>query len=189
MLRVVLSCVRARHVCVLVLCVVVVHGFLRALGFGIEVVADAQKSRWRALPGSKGRYIDTGLWRYSRHPNYFGEWVLWVGQFVLCANGWASMRHGGDHAGAFPFAAWLCALSPLFVYLLLNYGSGVPLLEKSSDERWGTEAAYLAYKKETWIFFLLPTRRTPASRSHDEPGLVAVPATPSATSAAEPFIP
>ena len=173
----------------LVLCVVVVRGFLRALGFGIEVVADAQKSRWRALPGSKGRYIDTGLWRYSRHPNYFGEWVLWVGQFVLCANGWASMRHGGDHAGAFPFAAWLCALSPLFVYLLLNYGSGVPLLEKSSDERWGTEAAYLAYKKETWIFFLLPTRRTPASRSHDEPGLVAVPATPSATSAAEPFIP
>ena len=130
------------------------------VGFGIEVVADHQKSVWRALPTSRGRYIDVGLWRYSRHPNYFGEWSLWLGQFLLCASAFG----GGDSRGAFVGAGWLCAISPLFVYLLLNYLSGVPLLEKKADERWGGEAAYLAYKRETWVFFLLPTRRTDASR-------------------------
>lgn len=133
------------------------------LGFGIEVLADHQKSAWRRLPPSKGRYIDVGLWRYSRHPNYFGEFVLWVGQFVLCASSWATMRNGGDQSGAFLGAGWLCVLSPLFVYFLLNYVSGVPLLEKTADERWGGEAAYQAYKRETWVFFLLPTRRTEAT--------------------------
>ena len=102
-----------------------------AVGFAIEVVADRQKATWRLLPSSKGRYIDTGLWRHSRHPNYFGEWTLWVGQFVLCA----SAFYGDDAQGAFVGAGWLCALSPAFVYFLLNYVSGVPLLEKKADER------------------------------------------------------
>jgi steroid 5-alpha reductase family enzyme len=135
---------------------------VRALGFGIEVLADNQKSAWRSLPTSKGRYIDVGLWRYSRHPNYFGEWTLWAGQFVLCASSWA-WAAGGDQGGAFPGAGWLCVLSPLFVYFLLNHVSGVPLLEKKADERWGGEAAYQAYKRETWVFFLLPAWRTAAS--------------------------
>ena len=132
-----------------------------AVGFAIEVVADRQKAAWRLLPTSKGRYIDVGLWRYSRHPNYFGEWTLWVGQFVLCA----SAFYPDDAQGAFVGAGWLCALSPAFVYFLLNFVSGVPLLEKKSDERWGSEAAYVAYKKETWVFMLLPARRTEASAS------------------------
>ena len=136
----------------------------RTLGFGIEVLADHQKSTWRMLPTSKGRYIDVGLWRYSRHPNYFGEWVLWVGQFVLCAGSWAWTEGGSDQqVGAFPGAGWLCVLSPLFVYFLLNHVSGVPLLEKKADERWGGEAAYQAYKRETWVFFLFPAWRTAAS--------------------------
>jgi len=71
---------------------------------------------------------------------------------------------GADDAGAFVGAGWLSAASPVFVYLLLNYVSGVPLLEKKSDERWGGEEAYQAYKKETYVFFLLPTHRTEASR-------------------------
>ena len=75
------------------------------------------------------------------------------------------MHNGGDHGGVFTGAGWLCVLSPLFVYFLLNYVSGVPLLEKRSDERWGSEPSYVAYKRETWVFFLLPTRRTPASKS------------------------
>ena len=129
-------------------------------GFAIEVVADRQKAAWRLLPTSRGRYIDVGLWRYSRHPNYFGEWTLWVGQFVLAA----SAFDADDRQGAFVGAGWLSVLSPVFVYLLLNYLSGVPLLERKADEKWGSEAVYLAYKKETWIFFLLPTRRTDASR-------------------------
>jgi len=131
-----------------------------ALGFGIEVTADHQKTEWRKLPSSKGRYIDVGLWRYSRHPNYFGEFTLWCGQFLLCATAFA----GNDTQGVFIGAGWLCAISPMFVYVLLNYISGVPLLEQSSDKRWGHEAAYQRYKKETWAFFLLPTgRRTPVS--------------------------
>jgi len=130
------------------------------LGFGIEVVADRQKAAWRALPTSKGRYIDVGLWRYSRHPNYFGEFTLWLGQFVLGASAFT----GDDAKGAFVGAGWLCVLSPIFVYCLLNYVSGVPILEKGSDKRWGHEEAYQQYKKETWVFWLLPTSRsTPAS--------------------------
>ena len=95
------------------------------------------------------------------HPNYFGEWVLWVGQYVLCAS---AFRVGTDTQGAFEGAGYLSALSFVFVYLLLNYVSGVPLLETKADEKWGHEAAYQAYKKETYVFFLLPTRRTAASQ-------------------------
>ena len=131
-----------------------------ALGFGIEVLADRQKAAWRELPSSKGRYIDVGLWRYSRHPNYFGEWTLWIGQFVLCASAFT----GSDAQGAFVGAGWLSALSPVFVFCLLNFVSGVPMLEKKADAKWGGEAAYQAYKKETYTFLLLPTWRTEASR-------------------------
>lgn len=131
------------------------------VGFGIEVVADRQKKLWRADPSNKGRYIDVGLWRYSRHPNYFGEWFLWVGQFVLCSSSF--FGPGAHEPGAFNGSGFLCALSPIFVYLLLNYVSGVPMLETGSDQRWGHEPAYQAYKKETWVFFLLPVRRTAAS--------------------------
>ena len=80
---------------------------------------------------------------------------------MLCA----SAFYPADAQGAFVGAGWLCALSPAFVYFLLNFVSGVPLLEKKSDERWGSEAAYVAYKKETWVFMLLPARRTEASAS------------------------
>ena len=134
-------------------------------GFSIEVVADLQKAAWRQLPSSKGRYIDIGLWRYSRHPNYFGEFTLWLGQFVLCANAF----RGDDVQGVFVGAGWLCALSPLFVYFLLNYVSGVPMLEKGSDERWGHEEAYQTYTRETWCFFVLPVWRT-ADKRQGSPG-------------------
>jgi steroid 5-alpha reductase family enzyme len=99
-------------------------------------------------------------WCPQRHPNYFGEFTLWLGQFLLCANAFT----GQDGQGAFVGAGWLCCLSPLFVLFLLNCVSGVPILEKSSDARWGEEAAYQEYKKETWSFWLLPARRTAASK-------------------------
>ena len=60
--------------------------------------------------------------RYSRHPNYFGEFTLWVGQFVLCASAFV----GDDRQGTFVGAGWLCALSPAFVYVLLNYALSLP---------------------------------------------------------------
>lgn len=106
------------------------------LGFMIEVAADYQKSRFNADPANKGKFIQTGLWSRSRHPNYFGEIVLWIGIAVIALpilQGWQ----------------WIALISPVFVTLLLTRVSGIPLLEKKADRKWGGEAAYEAYKKAT----------------------------------------
>lgn len=110
-------------------------------GFAIEVIADRQKSRFRQQ--SPGRYIDTGLWAWSRHPNYFGEIVLWTGIAVVAS----STLHGWQ---------WITLVSPLFVTLLLMRVSGIPLLEKRADERWGDEEAYQAYKARTPVLIPRP---------------------------------
>jgi steroid 5-alpha reductase family enzyme len=109
---------------------------LWVLGFGIEVVADAQKSRFSAKPENRGRFIQTGLWARSRHPNYFGEILLWIGIAVIALpvlRGWQ----------------WVTLVSPVFVALLLTRVSGVPLLEKRADEKWGGQPDYETYKKTT----------------------------------------
>jgi len=98
------------------------------LGFGIEVVADQQKTWWRAKKpeerASANPWIEEGLWKYSRHPNYFGECLLWIGVFIVSAP-------------AFRDTQWAAAVSPVFVVLLITQLSGIPLLEKSADEKWG----------------------------------------------------
>lgn len=106
------------------------------IGFGIEVVADSQKSAFRADPANKGKFINVGLWAKSRHPNYFGEIVLWLGVAIIAVpvlQGWQ----------------WVALISPLFVTLLLTRVSGVPMLERRADEKWGGQPAYEQYKKET----------------------------------------
>lgn len=106
------------------------------LGFAIEVVADSQKSRFNANPDNKGKFIQTGLWSRSRHPNYFGEIVLWVGVAMIALpvlQGWQ----------------WVALISPVFVTLLLTRVSGIPLLEKKADKKWGGQADYESYKKRT----------------------------------------
>ena len=112
-------------------------GFLLwALGFSFEVIADAQKSRFNANPENKGKFIKSGLWSKSRHPNYFGEIVLWVGVAVAAVpvlSGWQ----------------WVAIISPIFVTILLTRISGVPLLEKKADKKWGGQEDYEAYKKNT----------------------------------------
>lgn len=115
------------------------------VGFGIEVVADRQKSAFRSVPENKGRFITSGLWAWSRHPNYFGEVVLWVGIALIAypaLQGWQ----------------YLTLTSPLFVYALLTKGSGVPLLEERADARWRGEPEYEAYKARTPVFFMRPPR-------------------------------
>ncbi len=116
------------------------------LGFGIEATADAQKSRFRADPANKGRFIHTGLWSWSRHPNYFGEITLWIGVAIVALpvlRGWQ----------------WVTLVSPLFVSLLLLRVSGVPLLEKAADEKWGGQLDYEAYKYRTSVLVPRPPRR------------------------------
>jgi len=112
-------------------------GFLVwTLGFAFEVIADAQKSRFNSDPANKGRFIKTGLWAYSRHPNYFGEIVLWIGIAIIAIpvlQGWQ----------------WVAMISPLFVTLLLTRVSGVPLLERKADKKWGGQEDFETYKKNT----------------------------------------
>jgi steroid 5-alpha reductase family enzyme len=116
------------------------------LGIGLEATADVQKSRFRSDPANKGRFIHTGLWSWSRHPNYFGEIVLWVGVAVVAA----PVLHGWQ---------WVTLISPVFVFLLLTRVSGVPLLEKRADAKWGGQADYEAYKARTPVLVPRPPRR------------------------------
>ena len=105
-------------------------------GFAIEVIADQQKSRFRADPANTGRFINVGLWAHSRHPNYFGEIVLWAGIAVM----------------AIPYLSgtqWMVMLSPLFVYALLTRISGIPTLVRRGEELWGDDPAYQAYVANT----------------------------------------
>ncbi len=107
-----------------------------AFGFALEVVADAQKSRFNANPANKGRFIQAGLWARSRHPNYFGEIIVWVGVAIIAL----PVLHGWQ---------WVALISPVCVALLITRVSGVPLLEKKADRKWGGQADYEAYKKST----------------------------------------
>lgn len=106
-------------------------------GFFIEVVADAQKSAFKNA--GKPGVITSGLWKYSRHPNYFGETVLWWGLFVYII----PVLSG---------ALWLTILGPMFITVLLLFVSGIPLLEKSGDKKYGADPAYQEYKRRTSLF-------------------------------------
>ena len=113
------------------------------LGFGLEVVADWQKSRFRADPDNRGRFISTGLWSISRHPNYLGEILLWAGVAIIALpvlQGWQ----------------WVAIISPLFVTLLLTRVSGIPLLEKKAEQKWGGQADYEEYKARTPVLVPRP---------------------------------
>jgi len=116
-------------------------------GFAIEAVADRQKSAFKADAANQGRFIQHGLWAWSRHPNYFGEIVLWTGVAVMATpamSGWQ----------------WLGWASPLFVCWLLTKVSGIPMLERRADEKWGGQADYEAYKAATPVLVPRPPRRT-----------------------------
>ena len=113
------------------------------IGFGIEVTADRQKSIFKENPDNKGKFISSGLWAYSRHPNYFGEIILWIGIFIICI----PVLQG---------AQWITIISPIFIFVLLKYVSGINLLEAKADKTWGGQPEYEEYKKNTSELFLWP---------------------------------
>jgi len=113
---------------------------LWCVGFLIEVAADAQKYRFRATDGNQDKFIQIGLWAKSRHPNYFGEILLWVGMAVIAApvfSGWL----------------WFGLLSPIFVYVLITRVSGIPLLEAAAERKWGEDSRFREYKENTPVLF------------------------------------
>lgn len=120
---------------------------LWALGLSIETMADLQKYEFSSEEKNKGKWIETGLWSLSRHPNYFGEIVLWVGVYIFTL----SALSGGQ--------ALLGLVGPLFITLLLLRVSGIPILEKSADKRWGDNQDYRIYKKRTKLLVPLPKKR------------------------------
>lgn len=115
-------------------------------GFLFEVIADAQKSRFKADPANAGKFIRGGLWAWSRHPNYFGEIVLWLGVALVALPTLAGWR-------------WLTLVSPLFVILLLTRVSGIPMLEARADANWGSQPDYEAYKAATPVLIPRLPRR------------------------------
>jgi steroid 5-alpha reductase family enzyme len=119
---------------------------LWAIGFAVEIVSDAQKFRFKGDPEKGKGFMRTGIWSWSRHPNYFGESLLWWGIFV---------------AAAPAFRGWdfLTILGPVALTLLLLFVSGVPLLEKSAEKKYGKDPAYREYKRRTSLFIPLPPRR------------------------------
>ncbi|MGE5689106.1 MAG: DUF1295 domain-containing protein [Pseudomonadota bacterium] len=115
------------------------------VGLVIEAVADAQKSAFRANDENRGRFITSGLWRYSRHPNYFGEMLVWWGLFLFAVP-------------SLDGAAFAVVVGPVFITLLLLFVSGIPPLERSAEARYGDDPAYREYKRRTSVLVPLPPR-------------------------------
>ena len=106
------------------------------VGFFIEVVADIQKTKFKKNPKNKNNFITTGLWAYSRHPNYLGEISIWTGISIISFSSLSNLQY-------------VTLISPIFTYVLLVYVSGVKLLEESGDKKWGHLKGYKEYIQKT----------------------------------------
>jgi steroid 5-alpha reductase family enzyme len=116
------------------------------VGLTIETVADRQKFVFKNDPKNKGKWIESGIWKYSRHPNYFGEMMLWWGIFIFTL----PLQSG---------LSWLTVAGPIFITSILLFVSGIPPLEKKYDERYKGNKDYQSYKSKTSILFPLPSKR------------------------------
>ena len=115
-------------------------------GFAVEIIADNQKTQFKKDPNNKDRFITSGLWSWSQHPNYFGEITLWLGLALLTypvLSGWQLVT----------------LISPIFVYLLLTRLSGIPTLDRLAKEKWGSDSDYKAYVQATSKLMLAPPKK------------------------------
>ena len=106
------------------------------IGFATEIIADNQKTNFRKIEGNKDKFITTGLWKYSRHPNYLGEIILWTGVTIIS---YSSLE----------INQLFTLISPIFTYLLLVHVSGINFLEKSGEKKWGHLDDYKEYQRKT----------------------------------------
>lgn len=120
----------------------IVGGILWILGFSCQCVADYQKNEFKTLHPDD--FITTGIWKYSRYPNYFGEVTLWYGAFIVCIGAFTNSWN------------WVAIISPLFVTYLLVFGSGVALSETNANRRYGSRGDYIEYKRKTSTFVPWP---------------------------------
>jgi len=114
-----------------------------SIGILTEIIADRQKSNFKKDPRNEGKFINVGLWAWSRHPNYFGEIVLWTGMAIIAVpvlQGWQ----------------WATLISPVFVTFLLTRVSGITLLEEKADKRWSGNGDYEEYKRKTPVLIPKP---------------------------------
>ena len=124
----------------------VVGTLIWIFGFSIEVVADQQKTNFKDDPDNKDKFITIGLWSWSRHPNYFGEMVLWIGIAVI----------------AFPvLIGWqlVALISPIFVIFLLTRISGITMLESRGYKKWKDDPAYIDYLERTSVLVPFPPKK------------------------------
>jgi len=110
------------------------------IGFGIEIVADNQKTAFRSIEANKDSFITSGLWSKSRHPNYFGEVLLWFAIAVISFSSLEGLQ-------------LITLISPIFTYILLVYVSGVRMLEDMNDKKWADDENYKSYKENTPMLF------------------------------------
>ena len=115
-------------------------------GLLIETISDWQRYTFRNNPDNKNKWIQTGLWKYSRHPNYFGEMLVWWGIFIFAT----PIMRG---------ISFLNILSPIYITFILLFVSGIPLLEKSYDSKFGGDKKYQEYKRRTSILIPLPKKK------------------------------
>ncbi len=111
-------------------------------GFFLETIADFQKDAFNKNPANKGKWIESGVWSWSRHPNYLGEIMVWIGVYVYALPALTSLQ------------AAAALISPLFISYILIKGTGIPILEKSADKKWGSNPKYQEYKERVGV--LLP---------------------------------
>ena len=110
------------------------------IGFGIEIIADNQKTAFRSIEANKDSFITSGLWSKSRHPNYFGEVLLWFAIAVISFSSLEGLQ-------------LITLISPVFTYILIVYVSGVRMLEDMNDKKWADNEQYKSYKKNTPMLF------------------------------------
>jgi steroid 5-alpha reductase family enzyme len=115
-------------------------------GFITEVIADKQKTAFRSIPENRDKFITSGLWAKSRHPNFFGEIILWTGIAIMSLSSLSGLQY-------------LTLISPIFTYLLLVYVSGVRMLEARADVKWGNNDDYIKYKRETPVLIIDFTKK------------------------------